>query len=999
MLAVRLLLFCSMTILSFCTNKDNGFSILESTGGNTNIDELTITEYNPTSSSLVIEIGSTHSFYVRAEAPFGRTITYNWYFDSSLVLSGSSQTYSVTATSLNVGNHNLKIVVTDDRGATRDFTWTVKINGPPEITPVTTGIPKVSVGATTNFSVTATDPNSDTLIYTWLLNGASSTNLVGTGNSAVLTGASSEVGTNTVTVIVSDGTASDTHIWTNEVNYFPNACNTMTQGQICTYAGNPHKGNGLDPNNLSYPLRFRPISHAQDSSGNIFISDLDNNVVWFWNKSTIDVTRIGVTVAANTIKVVAGTGEAASGSAGALAVQSALNGPRGLYYHDATDTLYIAEYNAHLVKYINSAGIVSIGFGNGTSNVDGATASSHDCNNPANLHFYNNSLYISCFGTHRVKRWDLLLDQGFTVAGTGANNVTGTNVAANTGGVGSPYAVFADASGVYIGCATGDVVRYVNTTGLAKTFWSGNPDATTINNGNINTIMGNAGTAIPATAALNPKSIDIGDPRAIAVKNNVVYVFAQFRDLIIVGNDSGAPVTFGSRTINHGFARVINSTTPGYNGTGAAINSARVNDNYTASFDVTDPNKIIFSDYANYRLREFNISGGTIDDLIGSGRGILGNLGISERPVQESLFNYPGGVAYESSMQSLFLTDKNNHMIRKIDKYGRVTGVIGTGTAGDPTLDDEIPGVALMRTNYDATNARMTAIDLYTDGSLLQINNVGHNLRLWNRSGAGTTYNDIFISNDRISTIGGNWSSGAGNGPTGNALSAQMNYPSSARFYNNMGNLEIYYADRMNHCIRKIDQNGIMSDVVGTCGTSGFDSNDQPESSVFFNRINDIVFDNLGNLFIADEQNHRIRYWNRTASTVSFGPISIGAGRVTTIACNSGSAGSTSENVLATSARCNTPTGLAFKAGTLCYAQAGRHNVRCINLTTGTVNTVAGKPEATASAGVTLDFSQEGISATSATLYAPGGITFDSSGDLYIADTLGHVVRKVKLTP
>jgi hypothetical protein len=117
------------------------------------------------------------------------------------------------------------------------------------------------------------------------------------------------------------------------------------------------------------------------------------------------------------------------------------------------------------------------------------------------------------------------------------------------------------------------------------------------------------------------------------------------------------------------------------------------------------------------------------------------------------------------------------------------------------------------------------------------------------------------------------------------------------------------------------------------------------------------------------------------------------------VGCLTGTGGSTAENVLITSSRCNQPAGLAINGNRLCYAQRARHNVRCFDMTTGFVNTVAGRPEATPAGGSTLDFSQEGISATSATLLNPVNITFDGNGDLYISDTDNHIVRKVKLSP
>ncbi|MEM7646934.1 MAG: hypothetical protein AAF203_08500, partial [Pseudomonadota bacterium] len=363
-----------------------------------------------------------------------------------------------------------------------------------------------------------------------------------------------------------------------------------------------------------------------------------------------------------------------------------------------------------------------------------------------------------------------------------------------------------------------------------------------------------------------------------------------------------------------------------------------------------------------------------------------------------SLFNYPTGLVYDNANQTLFFADQNNHRVRQIDPYGNISTAIGRGN-GDPTIDNDFPNNVLIRSNINGNNSLNSGFDIWSDGSLAQLNGYGHNVRIWNRSGSDQTYFGQSILNDRISTVAGDWASGAGDGPDGPALSAQMRYPNSVKFYDNGGNMEMFILDTMNHCVRHVDSSGNLTSVLGLCGTSGDPGNDVPEASARFNRPRDIAVDALGNLFISDYNNHHIWYWNRTAAPVNVGVLTVNAGRVAVVACLSGTGGSTAENVLVTSARCNTPVGLALSGTTLCYAQRNRHNVRCFDTATGFVNTVAGKPEATPAGGSTFDFSQEGISGTSAALLFPSGVAFDANGDLYISDTYNHVIKKLKLSP
>jgi hypothetical protein len=171
------------------------------------------------------------------------------------------------------------------------------------------------------------------------------------------------------------------------------------------------------------------------------------------------------------------------------------------------------------------------------------------------------------------------------------------------------------------------------------------------------------------------------------------------------------------------------------------------------------------------------------------------------------------------------------------------------------------------------------------------------------------------------------------------------------------------------------------------------------EAAARFNRPRDLAIDPLGNLFISDFNNDHIWYWNRGATPVTIGSITINPNFVAVVSCLSGTGGSTAENVPTASARCDQVVGLAIRGDDLCYVQRSRHNVRCFNRSTGIVRTVAGRIEAAVAGGTTFDLSQEGVPATSATLLNPSGLTADANGDLYIGDTNNHVVRKVKLSP
>lgn len=986
----------STFLVTACKSSSDAFDSLGGTGST--IDQLTIDQSLPDVSSVVLENGQSQVFSVTVYAPIPRQATYLWTLNGTPV--SSSSTAIITATPLNVGNYELKMT-TNDGVDTRERTWAVKVNGAPQVTATTTGTPKVSVAASRNIVATATDPNNDSLTYTWTLNGASSIYLTGTSGTGTLSGHPSLVGSNTVTLTVSDGSASSSTSWVVQVNHFPDACNTLEQGQICTYGGSPHKGNGLAHNNTEYPLRFAPLGHAQDSLGNFFISDNDHYVIWYWNRTGSAVTRLGSTIPANTIQIVAGTGELASGSAGIPALQSPLNQPRGLWYNDITGTLYVAEYGGSRVKYIDSTGMIFIGMGTTTSNTNGDLAYNHQCTNPAGLSYFSGSLYVACYGSHRIKRWDLTTDLGYHVAGSGGNNITGENVAPTAGGIGNAYALTVTADGIYIGTWTGDRIRYVNTTGAPKIFWSGNPDQVTVNAGSLATIAGNGATGAPPVAA-NPRSIPLANPVGIVVRNSdEIYTVLQGRDSLILLNNTASPITIDGRTTASMVAGRLNVGTNGYNGSSTRITLSRMNSPYDLSLDVNNPNNLIVSDYNNARLREINLTTESINDLAGSGNRKSGTIGATTAPTLSHYFNNPGGITYDSTTQSVFFVDMNNYQIRQINPYGIVNTPVGLGTAGDPSVDNSFPTSTQMRTLMDTTNNVMTGIERLSDGSLLQINaqDNSNTVRVWNRSGADSLFYNIFVQNDRINTVAGDWTVAAGNSANGlDGLSTVMSSPVSARAHGS----SLFIVDSANHCIRELNSLGIVNSVLGLCGTSGDPiSQNLVAASARLFRPKDIAFDSLGNMYISDFSNNKIRYWNRSGSSVTIGAVTIPAGNMATIACFSGGTGSSSENVSSITSRCDTPTGLAIDTtrNRLCYSQRGRHNVRCINLSNGLVNTVAGIPESAPRAGTPFDLNQEGLTATTVPLYNPTGIAFDDAGDLYISDQTNHLIRKVKLNP
>src|SRR5690606_14981059 len=213
-------------------------------------------------------------------------------------------------------------------------------------------------------------------------------------------------------------------------------------------------------------------------------------------------------------------------------------------------------------------------------------------------------------------------------------------------------------------------------------------------------------------------------------------------------------------------------------------------------------------------------------------------------------------------------------------------------------------------------------------------------------------------------------------GDGGLATDARLYLPSGMAVDSN-GN--IYIAEFSHHRVRRIDKaTGIITTFAGQqglqcteapCGDGGL------ATSARLNGVRGVATDSAGNVYIADSSNHAIRKVDITT-----GIISTVVGTIKSL-CAASPCG---DGGLATQAQLISPTRVALNpTGTKLYiADYSNSAIRQVDLTTGIITTVAG----TQRAGCNLAPCGDGGPATSAQLYLPSAVAFDSAGDLYIAD-------------
>lgn len=306
--------------------------------------------------------------------------------------------------------------------------------------------------------------------------------------------------------------------------------------------------------------------------------------------------------------------------------------------------------------------------------------------------------------------------------------------------------------------------------------------------------------------------------------------------------------------------------------------------------------------------------------------------------------NHPIGIARDGS-GNIYVAENQGHRIRKITPSGIISTVAGTGTAG--YSGDGGP----------ATSAKLFEpywVDVDNSGNLYIADAFNNRIRKVSPSGI-------------ITTIAGT-GVGSYTGDGGAATAATLYTPTCVRV-DNAGN--VFFTDNSNNAIRKISTTGIITTVAGN-GTLGFSGDGGPATLARLHNPSSVWPDAVGNLYISDAQNNRIRKVNTS-------------GIITTIA-GTGGTSFAGDGGPATAAQLQVPQeAIMNAAGDLYIADNWHHRVRKVS-PSGIITTVA---------GTTMGFSGDGGPATAAKLNYVNGICFGTSGTIYIADVFNHRIRVI----
>lgn len=342
-----------------------------------------------------------------------------------------------------------------------------------------------------------------------------------------------------------------------------------------------------------------------------------------------------------------------------------------------------------------------------------------------------------------------------------------------------------------------------------------------------------------------------------------------------------------------------------------------------------------------------------------SGIPLTATYGAEDIPATESGMYLPVDLTFDPSNNDAYVIDWNNHRIRRIDDQGIIHTVAGSGFLGDGP-----PGPSLQNAFNHPTNLNFSTVD----PTKLAIA-AWHNSR---------------IELLDVATLEIEWIGGTGarsyNGDGQKGPDTEFDLPSAVAF-DDQG--DIYITDQANQLLRVLDTGGVVHDVGGHQRVPGYRGDGGPVKDAEFHGStgqaadpsNRIVVDGT-DLYMVDSGNHVVRRVDLVTmliDTVAGVPY----------------AGYEGDGGDALDARFSTPRDLALGLdGELYIADTDNNCIRVVR--DGVVDRFAGQ------CGLEgAGYGGDGAPALDAQFEKPFGIAVDLDGNVYVADTYNHVIRRI----
>jgi gliding motility-associated-like protein len=677
-----------------------------------------------------------------------------------------------------------------------------------------------------------------------------------------------------------------------------------------------------------------------------YVADANNNLIR-------KVTSGGV------VTTLAGNGQ--PGFANGTGTAASFNLPDGIAA-DASGNVYVSDANNNVIRKITSAGVVTTFAGSGVAGLTDGTGAAAQFDHPRGLVLDGTGNLFVMDGNGAVRKITTAGVVTTIIANAGLNNSRyiavnynadiiylsgpdnyikevsiygGVDVLAGNGTAGfvngtgqaarfnNPAGIWADvlSNKLYVTDKSNHMIRLVDMNSGAVSTYAGDE------------VSGSVNGALPNVRFVSPLGIIKGDFHYVGT----VFILDQGNNTVKQIGASGYNISPNLPT-----GLVLNTATGAISGTPTAVSGpvTYTVQNFGGDGFVRGTVNIAVANPAN-----------ATSPNIYTVAGIGAAIGATEGPATSVAFKTPYAMARDRA-GNLYVLTTGDHRLVKINAITKnVTIIAGTGTAG--YSGDGGPAASAQ------LNLNLPAITVDGSGNVYISDDNNNRIR---RIDAATNV---------ITTVAGTGLSGY-SGDGGLATAAKIYSPSGIAFD---ANNNLYFSDMYNGRIRRIDAvTKNISTVAGGGTVLGAVNNVLP-GSVNLGFVERILFDNAGNLYIADENDFVVHKLNAATN------------RITTIA-GSGTFGYSGDGGAATSAAFKGVMGMAIdNSGNLYLADQSTSVIRKVNAASGIISTYAGIGLA--------GYSGDGAAATSAQLNYLTDLQIDSAGYIYVCDYANRVIRRI----
>jgi trimeric autotransporter adhesin len=631
---------------------------------------------------------------------------------------------------------------------------------------------------------------------------------------------------------------------------------------------------------------------------------------------------------------------------GRPATQASFQEPQAVAV-DAGHNAFVTDRAAHRIRKISSSGTISTIAGTGISGYsgDGGPASAAMISFPTGITLDpSGNLIFADGGNSRVRKIDSA-GKISTIAGNGVFAYGGDGGPATQASLEQAWGVTYDsAENLYVSDIAACVVRKVDSHGIITTYAGNGACGFGGDSGPATQASMNAPTGVITDPARNLYVSDLSNHRVRRVNSAEVIT-------TIAGNGQpgfsgdGGPATqaainnpgglgYQSGVLyiggNAGKSRVRMVSSNGTIDTFAGSSFGYDGDNHPPlSTQFANPSGVLplpagffgFTDKFNARVRL--LSGGLIKTV---GGGYLGD----GSPAPSAALVGPENVAFDTHGNA-YIADADGNRIRKVDTTGKITTVAGTGVSGY-TNDGGLATQAELDFPYGV------AVD--ANGNIYIADNFVGAIRKVNTSGIINTF----------------------------AISPNF-FSLQTLVLDRLGNL--FAVDSGTCVVWKFDGNGNATVVAGVEFVCGYNGDNIQASTAQLNGPYGIAFDSLGNLYIADSGNNRVRRVNTS-------------GVITTVV-GDGNCGYMGDNGPPTAAEMCFPEAVVIAGSTMYIADT--LNLRIRRVGGNIITTYAGT-------GI-QGYNGNGLAALSTNLDDPVALAVDPSGNLYELDDVQNRLRRI----